>query len=132
MSSSHTSSHVSAVDRAPAAPAAMDSRAVPRRPARAATFFGDYRRRAGAVGQALTWLCGGALALNLLLVIAILALLAWNGLSYFWQKDLIELTLKDGHKVLGEVWTEEKSAAVVAGEIREDFVALPPIDVVGI
>jgi phosphate transport system permease protein len=79
------------------------------------TFFGaysgSYRRRSGAVGQALTWLCGGALALNLLLVILIMALLACNGLSYFWQKDLIELTLKDGRKILGELWSEEKSAA---------------------
>ncbi|HEY4588945.1 MAG TPA: hypothetical protein VII86_06945, partial [Thermoanaerobaculia bacterium] len=75
------------------------------------TLFGDYRRRAGAVGQALTWLCGGALALNLLLVISILLLLAWNGLSYFWQKDLIELTLKDGRKILGEVWSQEQAPA---------------------
>jgi phosphate transport system permease protein len=76
------------------------------------TFFGGYRRRAEAAGQALTWLCGGALALNLLLVISILLLLAWNGLSYFWQKDLIELDLKDGRKILGEVWSQERSAAV--------------------
>jgi len=82
-----------------------------RRQARSTTTFGDYRRRAGAVGQALTWLCGGALALNLLLVISILLLLAWNGLSYFWQKDLIELDLKDGRKVLGEVWSQEQAAA---------------------
>jgi phosphate transport system permease protein len=86
-----------------------------RRKTRAATFFGaylgDYRRRSSAVGQALTWLCGGALALNLLLVILIMGLLAYNGLSYFWQKDLMELTLKDGRKILGELWSEEKSAA---------------------
>jgi phosphate transport system permease protein len=75
------------------------------------TFFADYRRRSSAVGQALTWLCGGALALNLLLVILIMGLLAYNGLSYFWQKDLIELTLKDGRRILGELWSEEKSAA---------------------
>jgi phosphate transport system permease protein len=82
-----------------------------RRQARAATFFGNYRRRSSAVGQALTWLCGGALALNLLLVILIMGLLAYNGLSYFWQKDLMELTLKDGRKILGELWSEEKSDA---------------------
>ena len=76
-----------------------------------AAYLGSYRRRSGAVGQALTWLCGGALALNILLVILIMALLAYHGLSYFWQKDLIELTLKDGRKILGELWSEEKSAA---------------------
>src|SRR3954464_4957654 len=111
MSVFQSPSRVSAVDRAPAVePRPADA---PRPPP--ATFFGalfgDYRRRSAAVGQALTWLCGGALALNLLLVISILLLLAWNGLSYFWQKDLIELTLKDGHKVLGEVWSQEQSAA---------------------
>jgi len=86
------------------------------RPARreataATTLFGEHRRRSAAVGQALTWLCGGALALNLLLVIAILGLLAYNGLIYFWQQDLIELDLRDGRKVLGEVWSQEKAAA---------------------
>jgi phosphate transport system permease protein len=109
MGLSHTPSQVSAVDRAPAA---IESRLGSRREARIGTsFFHDYRRRSAAVGQALTWLCGGALALNLLLVIAIMGLLAYNGLSYFWQKDLIELDLKDGRKILGEVWSQEKSAA---------------------
>src|SRR3954453_19270140 len=111
MSAFQSPSRVSAVDRAPA----VEPRAAERSRARPNTFFGalfgDYRRRAGAVGQALTWLCGGALALNLLLVISILLLLAWNGLSYFWQKDLIELTLKDGRKVLGEVWSQEQAPA---------------------
>ena len=86
------------------------ARAAAREPIRTATFFNDYRRRSGAIGQALTWLCGGALAFNLLLVISILLLLAWNGLSYFWQRDLVELTLKDGRKVLGEVWEVEQAA----------------------
>src|SRR3954453_22047328 len=104
MSVFQSPSQVSEVDRAPAG-AAERSRA------RATTFFGDYRRRAGAVGQALTWLCGGALALNLLLVISILLLLAWNGLSYFWQKDLIELDLKDGRKVLSEFGSREPPPA---------------------
>jgi phosphate transport system permease protein len=102
----HAPSQIAAVDRAPAT---MESS---RKQERAATaFFKDYRRRSGAIGQALTWLCGGALALNLLLVIAIMALLAYNGLSYFWQKDLIELDLRDGRKILGEVWSREQSAA---------------------
>jgi phosphate transport system permease protein len=109
----NTSAQISAVDRVPAVAGrdvASDDVASRKRLA-AATFFQDYRRRSGAIGQALTWLCGGALALNLLLVIAIMALLAYNGLSYFWQKDLIELDLKDGRHILGEVWSQEQSAA---------------------
>jgi phosphate transport system permease protein len=66
-----------------------------------------WRRRSDFLGRSLTSLCGGALAFNLLLVVAILGLLAYNGLGYFWQKDLIQLTLKDGTRVLGEIWDRE-------------------------
>jgi phosphate transport system permease protein len=72
-------------------------------------LLGRNRRRSAAIGQGLTWLCGGALAFNLLLVIAIMLLLAYHGLSYFWQKDLVELTLNDGRKILGEVWEVEQA-----------------------
>jgi len=92
--------------RAPAA-----ARASRRDEAGASSLFGDHRRRTAALGQALTWLCGGALAFNLLLVIAIMVLMAVNGLSYFWQKDLALLELKDGRKLLGEIWEVEKVAA---------------------
>lgn len=82
--------------------------------ARAATLFGRSRGRTETMGKAFTWLCGGALAFNLLLVIAILALLAWNGLSYFWQRGLMELDLKDGRKILGEIWEVEQVAKTKA------------------
>lgn len=74
-------------------------------------LFGHSRRNTGAVGRGLTWLCGGALAFNLLLVVSILALLAVNGLAYFWQRDLAALELKDGRKLLGEIWEHETVAA---------------------
>ena len=61
-------------------------------------------RRTAAVSEALTWLCGGALALNLLLMIGILGLLTWHGLAYFWQHDLHQLELRDGNRLLGEIW----------------------------
>jgi phosphate transport system permease protein len=77
----------------------------------AASRFGNQRRRSRALGQAFTWLCGGALAFNLLLVVAIMVLMAVNGLAYFWQKDLVLLGLKDGRRLLGEVWEVEKVPA---------------------
>jgi phosphate transport system permease protein len=80
------------------------------------SLFGGERRWSGVLGQSLTWLCGGALALNVLLILTILALLAWNGLGYFWQEDLVEISLKDGTKVLGEIWEEEVIAATAATE----------------
>jgi phosphate transport system permease protein len=71
----------------------------------------SQQRRSELIGQSLTWLCGGALAFNILLVLGILGLLAFHGLSYFWQKDLVELTLKDGSRMLGEIWEVEQTQA---------------------
>lgn len=95
----------------PARIAASAGRAAGRSKAQTASLFGGERRWSEILGQSLTWLCGGALAFNILLVLAILALLAWNGFGYFWQEDLVELTLKDGSKVLGEIWEEEIAPA---------------------
>lgn len=68
------------------------------------------RRRRDVLGLSLTWLCGGALALNLLLVLGLLTLLAVNGGAYFWQRGLVHLVLRDGTKVLGEVVQREAAA----------------------
>ncbi len=58
-------------------------------------------------GVSLTALCGGALALNLLLILGLLALIAFQGGRFFWQKDLLELVLADGTRQLGELHAEE-------------------------
>lgn len=63
--------------------------------------------RKEAFGRSMTWLCGGALALNLLLVIGLLGLLLVNGGAYFWQRDLVRVTLDDGRQLLGEVHERE-------------------------
>jgi len=78
---------------------------------RVSSLYGSPWRRSEILGHAFTWLCGGALAFNVLLVISILVLLAWNGLGYFWQKELVQLAMKDGRKILGEVWGVEKDPA---------------------
>jgi phosphate transport system permease protein len=52
-------------------------------------------------------LCGGALALNLLLILGLLAIIGYQGGRYFWQKDLLELTLADGRRLLGEAHSAE-------------------------
>jgi phosphate transport system permease protein len=59
--------------------------------------------RAARIGDSMVWLCGGALALNLLLVLGLLVLLAVNGLGYFWPSEIVRLELNDGQKLLGEV-----------------------------
>jgi phosphate transport system permease protein len=64
--------------------------------------------RADVLGQSFTWLCGGALALNLLLALGLLVLIASHGLAYFWQKDVVRITLADGTPLLGEVHEQEE------------------------
>jgi phosphate transport system permease protein len=65
-------------------------------------------RRSDVLGRSFTWLCGGALALNVLFVVAILALLAFHGLAYFWQRPVLYLEMDDGQRLLGEVWEREE------------------------
>ena len=65
------------------------------------------RRRADLLGQSFTWMCAGALALNLLLAFGLLLLIALSGLGYFWQQPLVLLTLRDGSQVLGEIHGHE-------------------------
>ncbi len=58
-------------------------------------------------GALFIWLCGTAVALSLLMVGGILLLIMINGLGYFWPHALHELTLKDGSRILGELYGEE-------------------------
>lgn len=62
-----------------------------------------FARRSDLLGQSLTWMCAGALALNLLLALGLLLLIAVSGLGTFWQPPLVLFTLRDGTRVLGEI-----------------------------
>jgi phosphate transport system permease protein len=59
-------------------------------------------------GVGMTALCGGALAFNLLLVAALLVVLGANGMGYFWQNRLLQTSLEDGSRLLGEVHGHEE------------------------
>ena len=65
------------------------------------------QRQRDFAGISFTALCGGALALNLVLILALLLLIGWQGGRYFWQKDLVEVELTDGRKLLGELHARE-------------------------
>jgi phosphate transport system permease protein len=61
------------------------------------------KKRADRLGDSLTALCGGALGLNLLLIVALLLLIGRQGLATFWPLPLDQLELVDGRVLLGEV-----------------------------
>ena len=76
--------------------------------------------RIDVLGEGLTALCGGALALNLLLVAGLLGVLAVHGLGYFWQRPLVQFDLADGRRVMGEIHDREPiPAAEGAGPSAE-------------
>ena len=58
-------------------------------------------------GTLFVWFCGTAVATSLLMVGGVLLLIMINGLGFFWPHALVELTLKDGTRVLGELKGEE-------------------------
>ncbi len=76
------------------------------------------RRRRDLLGEGLTALCGGALAFNLLLVVALLVILIANGTGLFWQRDLVQLSLDDGTQVLGELHGREPIPGDAASGFR--------------
>jgi phosphate transport system permease protein len=59
-------------------------------------------------GNAFIWLTGMAAGIGLLMIGGLIALILMNGLGIFWPARLEELTLKDGSKVLGEIWNRER------------------------
>jgi phosphate transport system permease protein len=66
------------------------------------------KRPSDLPGRAMTWLTGGTLALNLLLVLGLLALLIWNGAGTFWPRPIAVLTLQNGTHVMGEIRDREE------------------------
>lgn len=55
-----------------------------------------------------TWLCGGALAVCVLLVLVLMGILAVNGFGYFWQKPVDLVVLDDGTALMGEIHDREE------------------------
>ncbi|MEW6363341.1 MAG: phosphate ABC transporter permease PstA [Acidobacteriota bacterium] len=56
-----------------------------------------------ARGDPYVWLTGCGLAVAALMIAGLLLLVFYNGVSTFWPKRIVELTLTDGSKVLGEL-----------------------------
>ena len=55
-----------------------------------------------ASGDFFVWASGAGLAISLMMVVGILILIMANGMGYFWIGDIVELTLTDGTRVMGQ------------------------------
>jgi len=78
-----------------------------------------FLKRFFASGSLFIWLSGGALACSLLLIGGLLTLIFINGMGYFWPKDLVQLTLKDGTRVLGEMVDTQRIPGTVSAEFPD-------------
>ncbi|MEO5864915.1 MAG: phosphate ABC transporter permease PstA [Nitrospiraceae bacterium] len=56
-----------------------------------------------ASGNVFIWGCAAGVSVSLLMVFGLLLLIAINGLGYFWTSDIVELTLKDQQRVMGQL-----------------------------
>jgi phosphate transport system permease protein len=77
-------------------------------------------RRSGALwrsGEPFIWLTGGALALALLMVAGLVALIAVNGLGFFWPASVLRVRLADGTAMAGQV-VERETIPGQAGQYR--------------
>ena len=66
------------------------------------TLSQEERRRFWRRGEPLVWATAAALAGVLVLVFALLAIVLVNGLGVFWPAQVVEVTLTDGNKFLGQ------------------------------
>ena len=70
------------------------------------------RRRRGrtsllARGEPMLWLTGGGLALSVVMILGLLTLVVWFGVSTFWPRSLVQVTTHDGKTYLGEPFRDE-------------------------
>ena len=66
---------------------------------------GGPRRRTAlfAHGEPIVWLMGAALGISLAMIVGLLALVLYQGLTTFWPLRLLEVSTLDGKRYMGEV-----------------------------
>jgi len=58
-------------------------------------------------GDIFIWFTGMGLGISLIMISGLLVLILVNGKNYFWPSELVELTLPDGRKQMGEIIARE-------------------------
>ncbi|MCC5830412.1 MAG: phosphate ABC transporter permease PstA [Phycisphaeraceae bacterium] len=77
------------------------------------------RRRRGsslpAYGEPMVWLTGGALALCLLMVLALIGYIVWQGAATFWPSGIVRVTTHADRILMGEVFRTQEYEVRVDG-----------------
>ncbi|MGH7181099.1 MAG: phosphate ABC transporter permease PstA [Nitrospiraceae bacterium] len=70
-----------------------------------------------ASGNIFIWGCAAGVSISLLMVFGLLLLIIINGLGYFWTSNIVDLTLKGGQHVMGQLAGRE----VIPRSITSDY-----------
>ena len=62
-----------------------------------------FKREAFRRGDSAIWIAGSGLGLCLLMIGGMIALILTKGLGFFWPRPIVELTMKDGSVLMGEI-----------------------------
>ena len=76
-----------------------------------------------AYGQPMVWLSGGGLAIATIMIIGLLLLVFYQGISTLWPKPIVEARLADGRILLGEITRTQsfEPSSQVFESISEDL-----------
>ena len=69
--------------------------------------FRRFKREAFRRGDSAIWIAGSGLGLCLLMIGGMMALILAKGLGFFWPRPIVELTMKDGSVLMGEIAARE-------------------------
>jgi len=78
-------------------------------------------REAFRRGDAAIWLAGTGLGTSVLMIAGMIWLILWNGLGFFWPKEIAELTVTDNTVVMGEIVAREAIPAPGTPEHLQHF-----------
>jgi phosphate transport system permease protein len=82
-----------------------------------ASMAGHVRRP--GMSDLLTWITAGALAIDLLMIVGLLVLVASRGAATFWPRPVVEFELDDGSRVLGEIHSREAIPDPATGRLTD-------------
>lgn len=79
--------------------------------AEATGIEGAYPLTTWRSGEPMVWITAAATGTVVLLFLALLTVVAFNGLRTFWARDVVHFTLKDDSQILGSVMDVDEEAA---------------------
>ena len=80
----------------------------------------------------MVWLTGGSLAICVVMIVGLLALIVWQGITTFWPRPMVELTLADGRTVMGEVTRDEQYQNAQGTDATRRLIRTGNFDLTGI